>query len=1076
MASTGKPCGKRAGPLMLAVLVLSVLLSAAPPYAPLLGTAGAQAVPGDGPPWLNQDFDHRAPLTVDPSVFDFQMVNHPAEVDLNLTAIVGEAGFTLDISSMLLVEYRNDSSGSHSLVTHSSTGGPYGECAVPFRFYKDAHFDPSRNAMGTLTWILDGHTVGQRDYYLYFSALPSSGNGMGLAAPQDPITFGLLDSNYWVQRGMVFYGFDPGEQTGWADVDEVEVVGLYNGTSVRIWNITGPAPSSVMNSTTIASGELLRYSTPDGTYFKVEADKPVLASVSSAMNGGGSAKTFYPSSDRNLVGRDFIIAPYNVTTWHNFKYGVQVYGVEEGRVSIWDMAGNHIRELDVRKDNHTQVLDLKAGTVYHFKATGDVMIEQEAINGFSALPSVTGAPVGRKFFGSIQDFDGRSIIIDAYEPATVTIWDMDYGDSLGSFALNNASGSGAFVTPPKGGQYKVISTGDISVVMGSTEGGTEVDNLGDDITFVSGRGARDFRSMTFHNPGPGTQDHQYPPPYYSNIIFPFFNGTELVANDVHADLCAGCHIGGVAGVDVHSDRPVSVMGLGRGYTDKDAQHRWNDWGTYLAGALLSPRVVVGPAERIALGIDLYPSPSEGAINDTMVHAVEPGRSTTFRIYVTDIGGFTEEVALTRGAAPTGWNASLDMSDVSVTPGQSVEVSLTISVPSNALKDTRVNISVRGDTVRDKGRSTNDTVYAEVVVDPVYFPELAGETVKHVDPGKTATFNLTVYNMGNAHDEISLGIDGQVSAGWTAAVVPATAGLDPLKNTTLRLNVTAPKDSLAGASLVVDVRARSGAWPNRTHVHRTMTIVNQVYTFNASAPSTVKVRPGDEVTIALTLKNLGNGRDVLSFAMGGMRAGWSVGPQAAIGLDPSGSTTVPFKLTAPGKDPVTGRWLEGPGNWTLGVNVSDAGGLHKQLVVRIEVLQVFSVGLTAEEYEISIRSNESAHYVLHILNTGNGNDTYTLSTEARGSFDKSKITVQPSGDGRVVLTVPPPANRERYSTFVVTTNSSGNASASVTLTLRVTYPKVSSSVGEYNCLWILAVAACVFVAVKLAQRRFGKKRN
>jgi uncharacterized membrane protein len=352
----------------------------------------------------------------------------------------------------------------------------------------------------------------------------------------------------------------------------------------------------------------------------------------------------------------------------------------------------------------------------------------------------------------------------------------------------------------------------------------------------------------------------------------------------------------------------------------------------------------------------------------------------------------------------------------------------------------------------------------------------GETVKYVDPGKTATFNLTLTNRGNGHDNITIGVDGQVMAGWTAVVLPTKAGLDPLKNTTLRLNVTAPKDALAGASLVVDVRARSGAWPNRTHAHRTTTIVNQVYAFNASAPTTVKVRPGDEGTINLTLKNLGNGRDSLSFIIGGIRTGWSFKPQASVELDPSAIATVPFKFTVPGKDPATGKWHEGPGNWTVSFNVSDVGGLHRQLLVRIEVLQVFSVGLSAEEYEITIRSNESAHYVLHVQNTGNGNDTYILTTEALGSFDKAKVTVQPAGDERVVLTVPPPAHRERYSTFVVTTNSSGNASASVTLTLRVIYPKVSSSIGDYNCLWILLVAACVFVAIKLGQRKFTKRRT
>ena len=1058
--------GPRAGPFMLAVLIVNILFSTIQfgGPSPAVEAQGSPSLSAAG--WLNESFEYRIWLSVAPQQFD--LVNNPAEVELNFTSLVNRSGFTMDLTSILLVVYIQ----SKNMEPPWTSG-----VGLPFRFYKAYGYDPTKNAKGTLTWLVsmkDGNTLGY--YCLYFSSLPANGSKMNLPEPGDPQRLGMLDSNYWIQRGNVFYGYNPGEQIDWPDSDEVEVVGLYNETKVTIFNITDQkqVPTELANAV-VDQGELWRYKAPDGDYFKVVAERPVVASVSSAMSPGGSAKTFYPSSDRNLVGRDFIIAPYVNTNWSGNVFGQQIYGIEESRVSIWDMVGNHIKELDVRKDNHTQLLDLKAGTVYHVKSTGDILIEQEAINGFTALPSVTGAPYGRKFFGSIQLFDSQVLEIASYELANVEIWNLDTGMVVQS---HQTSSYLTYTSEIKPGAYRIESTGNISVLMGSCEGGTSPENLGDDISFIGGLGARDIYANAINNPGPGKKDHQYPGPYYSGIIFPFFNDTRVMIDGKTTIMDADHYLGlNAGGYHIISSRPISTMTLGRGYTDPNADHRWNDWGSYLAGGLTSPKIQVRELEQFVLGIDLYPSPSEGAVNDTMVHAVEPGKSTTFKVSVKNTGTFIEDLNLTIGIAPNGWNASLDKGQVCcLGAGHVIEVNLTVTVPINALKDTKVNISIHGDLVRTQGTAMNDTVYAEVVVDPVYFPELVGETVKYVDPGKTATFNLTLTNRGNGHDNITIGVDGQVPTGWTAVVLPTKASLDPLKNTTLRLNVTAPKDALAGASLVVDVRARSGAWPNRTQVHRTTTIVNQVYAFNASAPGTIKVRPGDEGIINLTLRNLGNGRDSLSFVIGGIRTGWSFKPQASVGLDPSASATVPFKFTVPGKDPATGKWHEGPGNWTVNFNVSDVGGLHKQLLVRIEVLQVFSVALSAEEYEISIWSNESAHYVLHIQNTGNGNDTYILTTEARGSFDKARVTVQPSGDGRVVLTVPPPAHRERYSTFVVTTNSSGNASASVTLTLRVTYPKVSSSIGDYNCLWILLVAACVFVAIKLGQRKFTKRRT
>jgi hypothetical protein len=173
---------------------------------------------------------------------------------------------------------------------------------------------------------------------------------------------------------------------------------------------------------------------------------------------------------------------------------------------------------------------------------------------------------------------------------------------------------------------------------------------------------------------------------------------------------------------INSSRPISFMSLGRGYTDPDAAHRWNDWGSYIAGDLTSPIVVVGLLQILVYGIDLYPSPSEGAVNDTMVHAVEPGRSTMFKVSVKDIGIYPENVALTIGKVPTGWNVTLDRPKISLSSCQVTEVLLTVTVPNNTHKDTRVNISIRGDTLRKPGKSRNDTAWPRSAATSLVVPD------------------------------------------------------------------------------------------------------------------------------------------------------------------------------------------------------------------------------------------------------------------------------------------------------------------------------------------------------------------
>jgi uncharacterized membrane protein len=1064
MSSMGLTSARPAGPFMLAVLVLNLLLGMLPNGVPLISMAQAQSGHDAGAPWLDQAFEYRVKLTVDSSSFDFEMINHPVELELNLSAMVGTPAITLDMTSLELVEYKRSDDGTYSIINPN----------VAFRFYRAVSFDTSKNAAGTLAWALSDRTEGSRTFYLYFSAMPLNGTAMGLPVSNDQKSLGIIDSNYWIQRGMVFYGFDPGEQTGWANVDEIEVIGLYNGTTVTVFNISDQStPSKRMNSTVLDRGMLWRYPLPDGTYFKIISNKPVVASVSSAMSGGGSAKTFYPSSDRNLVGRDFLMSPYNKTSWQGNEYALQVYGVEDARVSIWDMAGNHVKELDVPRENHTVLSDLKTGTVYHIVSNGDIMIEQESINAFSTIPSVTGSPVGHKFFGSIQYFDGDDIEVTAYENALVTITDMDNGDLLTSYQVDAHNRFG--IEPSKGGRFKIVSTGNVSVLLGSTEGGTKEENLGDDISFFGGPGSRWIRKgLTVNNPGPGTKDPQYPGPYTSGIVFSFFNDTHVIADGLPMVLKADQFIP-TPYEGLSSSRPLSYMTLGRGYSEKDAQHRWNDWGSYLAGGLLSPRVIVGTIEKISYGIDLYPSPSEGAINDTMVHAVEPGHSTVFRICVNDTGMYPETVALTKGTAPTNWTATLSTTNLDLQIGRPVELLLTVTVPSNALKDTRVNISVRGDTLRQGTKARNDTVYAEVIVDPVYYPELDGDVLKYVDPGESVTFNITLTNLGNAHDEIMISIESQSEAGWTASLDKATVGLDPSKNITLHLTVTAPKNAKAGDRFISDLRARSGTWTNRTSVHRTTTIVRQIYAFNATVPDHIDVMPGSQASCNINIQNLGNGHDAFSIATTGPGKGWTYQVPSSVDAEMLQGVDAKLIVSVPGKDPKTWLWLQAPGNRTMNINITDLIGIEKTLVLKVHVLQIFDVSLKAPESMIQIKSTEKATFVLTVFNTGNGNDTYSLSSNVRGNFDKDKVSLRPGASTTVNLTVGPQPNRQKYIIFEVMANSTGNATDSTTLTLRVAYPSVHSYLSDYTCLWVVLVAVCVFVCVKIAQKRLSKKR-
>jgi hypothetical protein len=95
---------------------------------------------------------------------------------------------------------------------------------------------------------------------------------------------------------------------------------------------------------------------------------------------------------------------------------------------------------------------------------------------------------------------------------------------------------------------------------------------------------------------------------------------------------------------------------------------------------------------------------------------------------------------------------------------------------------------------------------------------------------------------------------------------------------------------------------------------------------------------------------------------------------------------------------------------------------------------------------------------------------------KGSFDKDLLSLEPGSSGQVNLTVPPQPEKLRQITFDVFANSTGNATDRVTLSLEVTYPRVHAYIGDYTCLWIVLVAVCVFIVVKLTHRKLVKRRT
>lgn len=1051
------------GTSVQAGLLVLLLMSSGVPL--LCGLPAAEGGPLDGsPPWFDGNLRFRVKVVVE--ALPFPMVNHPVEVDLDLSGHLDPSDGGLDAGSLLVVEYSGEGGGS-SPVRKREAADRIGSHAVPSRFYEAYGADPL-DPHGTITWIADGRTTGKRYYHIYFN----TDADRDVDIPDLGDAYALLDSQYWVQRGNVFYGFNPGEEVKWPDIDAVEVVGLYDGTTAEVHDITDGA-TALLATVKLDEGDLERIQVPDGTYFKVTADRPIVASVSSAMQEGGSAKTVYPSRDGGLVGRDFIIAPYSNTEWNGRTYGLQVFGVEESTVTITNEEGAVVRTLTLVDRAHLEVLGLEVNGTYHIEATGDIMLEQEAINAFTSIPSVTGAPVGRSFLGSVQDFDSSGFLVLPYEDAYLTVTDVDTGDVVHKGGL--VKGQHIFEGGVGDRTMRFESTGNISLVIGSTEGGAEIGFLGDDVSFTGGIGGRRHITYSIRNPGPGAKDEAYAGAPYPGAVFAFRDGTHVTVDDTEMVLEADGYIGLGQGLHViTSDMPVSVMTLGRGYDDP-ADHRWNDWGTYLAGGLTPPDVQVSDVEEVVEGFDLRPAASEGAVNDTMVHAVEPGSSTTFDLEVENIGHLDVMVHLEALEAPAGWSTYLDRDAITIAKGDMAEVSLRVTVPSDERGDTRATILVNGSS--DGTRGMTDSVLAVVVVDPFHFPELTGETTEHVLPGGTAEFSLDITNRGNVADDLSLGLEGPSGQGWSRDLDVTAVHLDVNESHPLMLRVTAPDPALAGTSLTVDIVARSSGDPTRVTYLRTLTIVLQFYLYAANVTELVEIVPGGTADVELAIENGGNGRDDFRVATDIGDGRFSVDVPATTSVAAYGDVVQPITVKAPGWDDGMGAWGVTPGDLVMAVRVTDSAGLAWTGNVTVRVLQVFDVTITAEWDVVKAQSTQEAVFRLWVSNHGNGDDTVSLSADGpEARLSVAEVYLETGGSANVDCTVPPPEGRPPTTVIQVLAISSGGNVSSISLTVEWRYPVTDLVVGDLSCLWVVLAALGVLAAAETARRLSIKRRT
>jgi len=422
------------------------------------------------------------------------------------------------------------------------------------------------------------------------------------AAATEHVYYGYVPPSTDVVQWPTLEGGRPGE------VDEVingvkinytvpsgvailDIVGLADGTMIEIWDLYA---NQRLHSAMLNKFEKKFFYIAFGTFFKIVASERVAALLNGGGNvfiygevsqwPGGGTSTFYPAVTGGFRGREFIFNAAPPT--HPYAYSVDMIGynfylmaLEEtdwtlkDSVEVWSTS-EHLRQRGRRTillQSRVEHLGVHGGVgndvVYHLTTTGDVEVSCCALGDFIAVPAITGGYVGRLFYAPLAvtlEEAGRTaaFIVIPLEEGEVRIYDRDLNmKATHSFTASDVEDREHWYYNLGVGKFDLIaeSTGDITFMVGQTEGTAEIGYLGDDITFI---GSKPDQEIRFYAP---TMAILFAPEALTVTI----DGSapvQMVKDDFRL-LESGVH-------SISADKHVIVEVLAAGSA-------WDDWGSYL---------------------------------------------------------------------------------------------------------------------------------------------------------------------------------------------------------------------------------------------------------------------------------------------------------------------------------------------------------------------------------------------------------------------------------------------------------------------------------------------------------------
>lgn len=365
----------------------------------------------------------------------------------------------------------------------------------------------------------------------------------GTSAAVSVVRGGTTDvGNISLSSGTTYYGYNPTAQGG------LRMTGWTNGTTFTVTNL---ASGALLGQGTVNRFQFSQLDLPAGVRFKVEATNPLLATLGhpgpDCCAFGGSL--FYPAIDgQAFVGREFLVRMSVL----NFQNEFVIFAHEASTVTIANAAGTVVTTQTIPAGEFwaTVGAPLQQGVVYRIQSTGDVAVQSNARNAYTAVPSADGDDTGTSFMFATRVHNSIGAAVFAYENTTVTATSLISGRQ--AFRRDIPAGQFFFFTSFGDGadeKIRLASTGKLSLWAGSMEGTQLIEWLGDDATVTVGEQGRDLFVHTQSQGG---------------VLFATENATTVSVNGTVHTLNRDQFINFTSGQFLHitADKPVMVQTIG----------------------------------------------------------------------------------------------------------------------------------------------------------------------------------------------------------------------------------------------------------------------------------------------------------------------------------------------------------------------------------------------------------------------------------------------------------------------------------------------------------------------------------